>query len=336
MTRRRGTTLHPIGKTLASLPRPADTETVAVLRFLVSAVKKFDRDRGFFLASGIAFQVLLCLVPLALLVLSFAGTYLLSNDSVTEQVERYLARAAPVFDPSLQKGLLEIVTHRQTSGLIGTIGLLWMATTVFSWLRMALDTIFDVPKPHGTLLGFAVDLGMIVLSAASFLASVGLTAAIEYLQRAQTAIFPAAPGLLLKIALSFGVPFAATLLFCFLIFRLLPNRRVAARSAVWGAVFTGVLWEASKHLFTWYVLSFGSYSIVYGSLGAAAVVLVWTYYSAAVLLLGAEVTALLEVRLQTGRQLPQNDSASGDTDTSRRESGANSTTASGYISRRSS
>jgi len=284
------------GKTLASPPHRVDTETVGVLRFSVSVLLKFDRDRGLFLASGIAFQVLLCLVPLALLVLSFAGTYLLTNDSVTEQVERFLAQAAPVLDPSVQKGLLEIVTHRGTSGLVGTIGLLWMATTVFSWLRMALDTIFDVPKPHGTLLGLGVDLAMILLSTATFLASVGLTAAIEYLQRARAAIFPAAPGLLLKIALSYGVPFVITLLFCFLIFRVLPNRRVAARSALWGAVFTCVFWETAKHLFTWYVLSFGSYSIVYGPLSAAAVVLVWTYYSAAVLLLGAEVTALLEAR----------------------------------------
>jgi len=303
------------------------------LRLFIAALVKFDRDRGLFLASGIAFQVLLCLVPLALLVLSFAGTYLFTNDSVTEQVERFLAQAAPVLDPSVQKGLLEIVTHRGTSGLVGTIGLLWIATAVFSWLRMALDTIFAVPEPHGTLRGFAVDLGMIVLSAASFLVSVGLTAAIEYLQRAQSAIFPAAPGLLLKIALSFGVPFAATLLFCFLIFRLLPNRRVAARSAVWGAVFTGVLWEASKHLFTWYVLSFGSYSIVYGSLSAAAVILVWTYYSAAVLLLGAEVTSLLEARGEAGRQLQQIDDASGDTDTSREDSGVKGANASAVPNR---
>jgi membrane protein len=269
---------------------------VRYLRLLGSALAKFNRDEGFFLASGIAFQALLCLVPFALLILAFAGTYLLTNEGVIEYLGRSLEQAAPILDPAMQKDFLEIVTHRGTSGLVGTIGLLWMATTVFSWLRMALDTIFAVPEPHGTLRGFAVDLGMIVLSAASFLVSVGLTAAIEYLQRAQSAIFPAAPGLLLKIALAFGVPFGATFLFCFLIFRLLPNRRIAARSAAWGAVFTGVLWEASKHLFTWYVLSFGSYSIVYGSLSAAAVLLVWTYYSAAVLLLGAEVTSLLETR----------------------------------------
>jgi membrane protein len=300
---RRGTTQSPVGKALASLPHHTDTETVNALRFFVSALAKFDRDRGLFLASGIAFQVLLCLVPLALLVLSFAGTYLLTNESVTEQVEQYLARAAPVLDPAVRKGLLEIVTHRRTSGLVGTIGLLWMATTVFSWLRVALNTIFNVPAPHGILRGLAVDFVMIVLSTATFVASVGLTAAIEYLQRVRAAIFPAAPGLLLRFALSYGVPFVVTIVFCFLIFRLLPNRRVATRAAIWGAVFTGVFWEAAKHLFAWYILAFGSYSIVYGSLSAAAVVLVWTYYAAAALLLGAEVTSLLEARGEAGRQL---------------------------------
>jgi membrane protein len=135
---------------------------------------------------------------------------------------------------------------------------------------------------------------MLALSGAAFMVSVGLTAAIEYLRRTQSALFPATPGLLLKFALSVGVPFLVMLLLCFLIFYLLPNRRVAVRSALWGALFTGLLWEAAKHLFTWYVFALGSYSIVYGSLSAAAILLVWTYYSAAVLLLGAEVASLLE------------------------------------------
>jgi membrane protein len=69
------------------------------------------------------------------------------------------------------------------------------------------------------------------------------------------------------------------------------------RAALLGSVFTGVLWEGAKHLFTWYVATFGSYSLLYGSLSAAAVLLVWTYYSASVLLLGAEVTVLLEKEL---------------------------------------
>lgn len=265
------------------------------LRLLGAALAKFDRDRGFFLASAIAFQGLLCLVPLSLLLLSFAGSYLFADERVADQLGRYLGRAAPAIDPVLHRGLLDIVRHRGTSGVVGTIGLLWIATTVFGWLRMAMSTIFGVPtKARGTLRGLGLDLVMIVLSGAAFLGSVGLTAVFEYLRRLPYPRSFAAPGGLPSLALGYVVPFLLTLLICFLVYRLLPDRRVSARAALWGALFTGVLWEAAKHVFTWYAAAFEGYSIVYGSLGAAAMLLSWAYYSAAVLLLGAEVTALLD------------------------------------------
>lgn len=267
---------------------------VRAIRFLGSALVKFDRDQGFFLASGIAFQGLLCLVPFALLLLSFAGSYLFADERVADQLGRYFEQAAPALDASLRRDLLETVRRRGTYGVVGTIGLLWIATTVFGSLRVALNTIFGVPKARGTLRGLGLDLMMILLSGAAFLVSVGLTAFFEYLRRRPASLFPAETGLLLNVALAYLVPFLVTLLICFLIYHRVPDRRVSARAAIQGALFTGVLWEAAKHLFTVYVTAFGSYSIVYGSLGTAAVLLVWVYYSAAVLLLGAEVTALLD------------------------------------------
>jgi membrane protein len=264
------------------------------LRLFGAALAKFLRDEGLFLAAGIAFQVLLCLLPIALLLLSFAGSYLFSQERVVEQLGRYLEQAAPTLDAGFRENILQIVEHRGTTGIVGTVSLLWIATAVFSGLRFALNAVFGGAKPRGALHGLAFDLGMIALSCLAFLLSVGLTAAIEYLRRVQTALFPAAPGILLQLSLSYVVPFLLAVVLCFQIFHLVPNRRVCTRSALWGALFTGVLWEAAKHLFKWYVLTFKSYSLIYGSLSAVAAVLIWTYYSAAVLLLGAEVTVLLE------------------------------------------
>ncbi len=276
------------------MPPGHDNGRVKALHLLGAALAKFDRDRGFFLASGIAFQVLLCLVPFTLLVLSFAGSYLSAHEAVIEQVGRFLEQAAPALDPDVQKNLLDIIGHRGTIGIVGTIALLWIATTIFSWLRIALNTIFGVPKARGTLQGLGLDLLMIMLCGAAFLISMGLTAVIEFLRRTPAPLFPTLTGRLLGVALSYVVPFLVILVICFQIYHLVPNRRVSVRAALLGAVFTGVLWEAAKHLFTWYVTTFGSYSLLYGSLSAAAVLLVWTYYSAVVLLLGAEVTVLLE------------------------------------------
>jgi membrane protein len=266
---------------------------VSLLRLLGSAFAKFWRDEGLFLASGIAFQVLLCLIPFTLLVFSFAGSYLFSHERVMEQFGRYLEQAAPTLDAHLRQDLLEIVDHRGTTGIVGTVGLLWIATAIFGWLRMALNRIFEVPRARGALHGMGIDLAMIVLVGAAFLASIVVTAVIEYLRHAP-ALFPAVREQLLSAASVYLVPFLVVLLVCFLIYYLVPNQQVGARSAAWGALFTGVLWEAAKHLFAWYVSASGSYSLVYGSLSALAALLVWTYYSAAVLLLGAEVAALLE------------------------------------------
>jgi membrane protein len=259
---------------------------VKVVRLFGSALAKFDRDQCFFLASGIAFQLLLCLVPFMLLVLSFAGSYLLTHERAVDQVRRYLEQAAPALDPTVQKNIIGIVSHRGTTGVIGTVGLVWLASTVFSWLRIALNTIFDVPKARGTFRGLVFDLGMMVLCGGLFLFSVGLTAVVEYLRRHSSPLFPALTGQRFGITLTYVVPFLVVLAVCFLIYHLVPNRRVSTRAALFGAVFSGVLWEAAKHLFTWYVSAFESYSLLYGSLSAAAV-----------LLLGAEVTVLLEQEL---------------------------------------
>ena len=188
------------------------------LRLLGSALAKFNRDEGFFLASAIAYQALLCLVPFALLLLSFAGSYLLSSESAVAYFGQSIEQAAPVLDPALRENLMEIVAHRGTSGIVGTVGLLWMATAVFSGLRYALNAIFGKARPHGTLRGLAVDLGMIALAAATFIVSFGLTGAIEYLRRVQTRLLPAAPGILLQLSLSYVVPVLLAVVLCFQIY----------------------------------------------------------------------------------------------------------------------
>jgi membrane protein len=266
------------------------------LRLLGSALLKFNRDNCLFMASGIAFQMVLCLIPLMLLVLSVAGSYLFTDANIVEFLGQSLEKVAPALDPALQHNIMEVVSHRGTSGIVGTIGLLWIATTLFASLRTALDDILGVHKPHGLLKGLAFDVVMVALSGAAFLLSFGLTAIVEYLRRRPTRLLPAETSELLYVSLSHVLPFLISLLICYLIYHLVPSRRVSARSALGGALFTGIFLEGAKHLFAWYVLTWKSHSIVYGSLSAAAVLLAWSYYSAAILLLGAEVIALVEWR----------------------------------------
>ena len=122
-----------------------------LLRLLGRALAKFWRDQGLFLASGIAFQVVLCLIPLALVVLSFAGSYLFSHERLIEQFARYLEQAAPALDVHVRRNILAVVAHRGTTGFVGTLGLLWIATTVFGWLRLATGSLWPSVVAHLSL-----------------------------------------------------------------------------------------------------------------------------------------------------------------------------------------
>jgi membrane protein len=76
----------------------------------------------------------------------------------------------------------------------------------------------------------------------------------------------------------------------------LPNTKVALKNAGKGALLTAILWEAAKHLFTWYMGNIAHYKSLYGSLTTIVVFLLWIYYSASILLYGAEVVYQLGSR----------------------------------------
>jgi membrane protein len=79
-----------------------------------------------------------------------------------------------------------------------------------------------------------------------------------------------------------------------LIYIIIPNKKVHVISALQAALFAGLLWELAKHLFGWYVGNLAGYSIVYGSLSTLLVVVLWVYYSSAILIVGGELAYFLE------------------------------------------
>lgn len=67
--------------------------------------------------------------------------------------------------------------------------------------------------------------------------------------------------------------------------------------SVWpGALLASVLFEISKQLFVWYISTFAQYNTVYGSIGAVIILLSWAFYLGIVVLLGAELNAVLTQR----------------------------------------
>jgi membrane protein len=258
-----------------------------------SALEKFNKDHGFFLSSGITFNLLICLIPLILLFLALLGTYLYGSREVLNHIRGYMENAFPSLDPKLMNSLLRIIRHRKIVGVLGIGGLVWACTWVFSSLRIALNVVFQAREGRGVLYGKGIDLLMVLLAGTFLLISMAFTSVITFVQGYRFSPFlNLVP--IIRFILKYVIPFLFTFWMCFLIYKVVPNRKIRFRTAFQAALFTSLLWEVAKQLFGWYVLHLGRFSIIYGSLSALAVFFLWIYYSSVILILGGEIAFLLE------------------------------------------
>jgi len=95
-------------------------------------------------------------------------------------------------------------------------------------------------------------------------------------------------GLLSKM-IQIVLPVIVSMVLFTLIYKFMPYRYVPLLSAIVGAFFAAVFWEVAKILFDVYISNYTDYSKVYGSFGTLVVAVFWIYYSAFILLLGAEI-----------------------------------------------
>jgi membrane protein len=260
---------------------------------LWQALRKFNDDNGFFLSSGISFNILINLIPFIMLLLALVGTYLYNDQEVLNYIRAYFRNVAPELDPGIMKNLPDVNRIYQIVGILGLVSVLWFSTCVFGSLRVALNIVFRVEKSGGILRGIGIDLLMIYLAGILLLMSMILSSVVTFLQGYQGQI-PVATGPTIQWILKYLLPFFLTVGMFFLIYKIIPDKGVHFKSALKAALFTGLLWELAKHLFGWYVANLAEYSLLYGSLSTWIVLVLWVYYSATILIVGGEFAYFLE------------------------------------------
>jgi membrane protein len=265
-----------------------------VTRLVRDTIRCFWAHDGFFLAAGLSFYVIICVVPFILLIIA-GGGFLLSDERVVEEVVTRITEILPVYQSDVEQILTGVAQARKISGLLGTGILLVFASQLLGATRFVLNRMFGL-KGRTFFGGMLFDIAMIVLLTVVFFVTMGVTAAFVWTQGllgqfGHGRLFTAAVawvGLFLAIVFD-------TILFLAL-YRLVPGRRVGWTSVLAGSVTAAVLWEIAKQLFRLYIERLGVYSTMYGSLGVTIGLIMWVYYSAIVFVLGAAVIRVLEVR----------------------------------------
>jgi membrane protein len=245
---------------------------------------KFFADRGTHLAAMVAYFALLSFVPLVFLALSLLG--LAHRADASDFLVGELKRAFP--GSSLQS-ILTLVHRVQdnaaTLGIIGGIGLLWSSLSLFSALESAFNIVYGRPnRPflHGKTLAATLMVSVLVtLFASLVVGGFGVDLLKHY-----------APGFIsdhaVAYVLSVVVSLAGVFVFLLAVYRLLPNVPLSVREVLPGAVMGAFVLEASFQILPVFV-RFADVNVTLRTLGGPAILLLWLYVMANVIVLGAEL-----------------------------------------------
>lgn len=261
------------------------------------AVTGFVSDRCTTLGASIAFYSAFSLAPTLLIVLAVTGWFF-GRDAAQG---RLFAQMKDIIGPEAAAAMQEIVEHAHRasgSGIAAGLSLVLLvigASATFSSLNTALDVVFKANSPKG-ISGLAwllrvrlISFGMVMGVGFLLVVSLVLDAAIQSVGHAVLGSMPLA--VVAAVAQSIFGLVILTAGFAALI-KWLPDVRVRFRHALVGGLVAAVLFSIGRHLFGLYLAHAGTAG-AFGAAGSLAVLMMWLYFSAAVFLLGAEVSACL-------------------------------------------
>jgi len=261
-------------------------------------------DNIFFMAGAITFNFLVALVPLFLLFVGISGFVLTSrfpdpssaligmlveNLPAVEGMQEFVSGVDSIFNTILE--------DRASFSVVGFLIFLWISTRLVGTLRTVLREVFDLPLGRGIIVGKIFDGFMVVVGGLLFVVNLGITVVVRAAEDYGLDLVDlqgSGPNLVRQVsaqALAFGSIWALFLM----VYRYLPPRRIPLRKAIAAATFTGVLFEVSKSIFSWYVTSVADFRSAYGGLTSVAVLFFWIYYGAIVFILGGEVAQVYDI-----------------------------------------
>jgi membrane protein len=245
---------------------------------------KFFADRGTHLAAMIAYFALLAFVPLTFLSLALLGLTGRADESnfLVKEIKHALP-GTPI------DRIIDLVNSVQDNaaalGIVGGVALLWTSLSLFSALESAFNIVYGRPNRsflHGKGLASVLMIGSLVtLFVALLVGSLGVAALREY-----------APGFVANNAvaysLSIAVSFLGILVFLISVYVLLPNADVTVREVLPGAIVAAILLEATFQVLPIYQ-RYAALNPTLRAFGAPAILLVWLYVMANVIVFCCEL-----------------------------------------------
>lgn len=262
---------------------------------LKDTVIGFGNDRAIKMSASLSYYTVFSMAPLLLLMISLAGAFY-GRDAVQGEV---FSEMNGLLGTEAALQVQEIIKNMELSGqttfslVVSGIILIIGATTIFVDIQDSINSIWRVKaKPKRGWVKLIKDrlLSSSIIVGLGFLLIVTLivNGALAALGDVMRAYFPDVTVLVLEV-LNVVISFVVITILFGVIFKVLPDAKIAWKDVRVGAFFTACLFMLGRYLISIYIETTGTGS-AYGAAGSMIVILVWVYYTAAILYFGAEFT----------------------------------------------
>jgi membrane protein len=264
-------------------------------KILVDAATGFSNDKGMKLSSALAYSTIFSLPPMLLLVI-ISGGAIYGQDAVQGKI---FTELKDIVGSNTALQIQDVIKGLQSqknsflATIVGSIALVIGATGIFVEIQDSLNLIWGVrPKAKkgfvklliNRVLSFSMIIGLGFLLIVSLIVNALLLAMSNYLLQ----LLPELPINVLSFVNTALIFFVISFLFS-VIFKMLPDVRIKWKQVWPGAFVTSALFLLGKFLIGIYISNTNTVSL-YGAASSIIVLLLWIYFSAAILYFGAEFT----------------------------------------------
>lgn len=258
-----------------------------------NALISFQREGGARGAAGMAYYTLFSFFPL-LIVLVTIGTFFVDGTEASNKITQLVISVFPVSQKLVEVSLARILILRNSVGILGLIVLIWSGSNAFSTMVHHITSAWPLTEQRGffekRLFGLAMVILIILVLFILMVSSTLLNVLVRY-----SGTIPGLDLLFNSLLWNFGakvlywvVPF----LFFYSLYRIIPMGRVPIRAAGFSALGITIAWRIASNVFQWYLGSgMARYEIIFGSLSAIVVLMLWVYISSMILFFGAHLCA---------------------------------------------
>jgi membrane protein len=266
------------------------------IRFVFGFIKevyKTLRDNNLSpLAASIAYFMMLCLIPFLLVALSALGFILGGIDtSFSSRIIRFVSVNQPILVDYVKQCIEFATINRDLLGIIGLLALLWTSKGMVFALEYALDHMLGIATCKSYFKKLLDSVIMLFIVIGLFAFSMGLMIVANYATAlASSSEFSMVLWEALGGFLSYVFALVISAILYYFIYRILPDGKLSAKSALLGALVGAFTWQVINGFMGWYLAKqVLHYQFIYGSFAIFIYIILWVYFFAMSILIGGAV-----------------------------------------------